>query len=96
MKKVMTISLLATMLTLFSCSSSPRVNSTVFPEYVSYKEKGGALNYEDWIKRREALAITSDGDSKGASVEYMLINAKGELIIELSDGTIINAGSIGQ
>ena len=78
--------------TLMSCADNPKPNPNAYEEYASYRSKGGSLSYEEWLKKKD-MSKKGKGD-EGVSIKSMKVNEKGELIIELSDGTIINAGVI--
>ncbi len=92
MKKGLMISLLSFMsaFCLSSCNSKPNAFSHLSPreEYSIYISRGGNLGYEEWLKKN-----IEKSESK-VTVKSFKVNSKDELIVELTNGQIINAGKI--
>ena len=96
MKKSITLGLLSfiSACSIISCTNGKeKTPPKDYEEYTIYVSKGGKLPYLEWVKEKKRSGKKEKGDP-GSSVKSVSVNEKGELIIELSDGRIINAGKI--
>ncbi|GEM_PF-2997265 len=92
MKKRLMILLLGLMGTfaLLSCNNHPDSfkRASLREEYSVYTKGGGNLSYEEWLKKKIEKIETK------VTIKSFEVNSKDELIVELTNGQIINAGKI--
>lgn len=96
MKKSITLGLLSFLgaCSIIGCTNGKeKTPPNYYEEYTIYVSKGGKLPYLEWIKEKKKSDKKEKGDP-GSYVKSVSVNEKGELLIELTDGRIINAGKI--
>ena len=63
-------------------------------EYSIYINNGGELSYEKWNKEREVAPFKNNKGEPGDTIKSLKVNENGELMVELTNGQIINAGKV--
>ncbi len=75
-----------------NAEESNRVNKNA--EYSIYISNGGELSYEKWIREREKAPFKNNKGEPGETIKSIKVNDNGELMVEFTDGQIINAGKV--